>query len=818
METWSLKFTSYEEKEERLRETLFTLGNGRFATRGSGEENSNDQFHYPGTYINGGYNRLSSLISGVVLENEDLVNWPNWLCMSFRHPDEDWFHLNKVKIINYLHLLNLKNGYVFRSIHFADSSGRESILECLRIVSMDNQHVGAVKWTLKPLNWSGKIEVRGWVDAGTTNEGVQRYLNLEKKHYSVLNKKWWGNKFLSVETKTSFSEIKACQAIRMEINPGSSLPDLQVSKWEELEKAGYTFTVTAKTETKIEIEKVMAFFTSKDFAIITPELDAQRLVQRLPGFQELLRNHILQWERLWNLCDIEIKEKIRETKLLRLHIFHLLQTVSLKSMDLDVGVPARGLHGEAYRGHIFWDEMFIFPFLNLRIPELTRSLLMYRYRRLNEAQENSKAHGCGGALFPWQSASNGQEQSQVMHLNPVSGHWIPDVTYLQYHINSSIVYNIWQYYQATMDYEFVSHYGLKMVLEISKFWVSKLKFNSTKNRFEILNVVGPDEFHTHYPNDPNPGINNNAYTNFMASWSIKASVELFLHMSSHRQAEILDEAKITRAELNKWYEITRLIYLPIMEDGIIEQFEGFHELAELDFNKYIRKYGDIQRIDRILEAEGDSANHYKVNKQCDVLMIYYLFSLKEIEAHFEWLGYHTDLNKIRKNIDYHLGLSTNGSSLSRVVHAWVISKYNTSKAWEWFNRSLEIDIADIQGGTSAEGIHLGAMAGTVDIVQRCFTGLEISSDILCLNPTIPKELLGLNFHIHFRGNILKLVFTTEEVSVSLVKSAGPGIQINILGKLYEIRPGQEIVTDIQGDLRSFENKIIPPTTNATLSH
>ena len=182
--------------------------------------------------------------------------------------------------------------------------------------------------------------------------------------------------------------------------------------------------------------------------------------------------------------------------MLRLHIFHLLQTTSFNAIDLDVGVPARGLHGEAYRGHIFWDELFIFPFLNLRIPELIRSLLMYPHRRLMEARHLAREAGHRGAMFPWQSGSSGCEESQMLHLNPRSGRWLPDHTHRQRHVNAAIAYNVWQYFHATGDVEFLWFFGAEMLLEIARFWASIATYNATRQRYEIHHVVGADEFHT----------------------------------------------------------------------------------------------------------------------------------------------------------------------------------------------------------------------------------------------------------------------------------------------------------------------------------
>src|SRR5688500_10661149 len=224
--------------------------------------------------------------------------------------------------------------------------------------------------------------------------------------------------------------------------------------------------------------------------------------------------------------------------LLRLNMFHLLQAVSLNSIGLDIGIPARGWTGEAYQGHIFWDELFIFPFLNYRVPEITLSLLLYRYRRLGEARAAARSAGLQGAMFPWQSGSDGQEETQELNLNPRSGRWVPDNSYLQRHVGSAIAYNVWQYFQVTCDIEFLQFHGAELILEIARLWSSLAHFNETRGRFEIHGVMGPDEFHEGYPGAPPAGLRNNAYTNVMAVWVMLRALDVLKLLPDIRRAEL----------------------------------------------------------------------------------------------------------------------------------------------------------------------------------------------------------------------------------------------------------------------------------------
>jgi trehalose/maltose hydrolase-like predicted phosphorylase len=482
--------------------------------------------------------------------------------------------------------------------------------------------------------------------------------------------------------------------------------------------------------------------------------------------------------------------------LLRLNMLHLLQAVSPNSIGLDIGVPARGWTGEAYQGHIFWDELFIFPFLNYRLPEITRSLLMYRYRRLGEARAAARSAGLQGAMFPWQSGSDGQEVTQELNLNPRSHRWVPDNSYLQRHVGSAIAYNVWQYFQVTHDVEFLQVYGAELLLEIARFWSSMARFNAERGRYEIRGVMGPDEFHEGYPDAPTPGLTNNAYTNIMAVWVLLRALEVLDLLPAMRRAELMTHLGLSADEIARWDDISRRMYVPFHGDGIISQFEGYEELAELDWEAYRTRYGNIQRLDLILEAEHDSPNRYKLSKQADVLMLFYLFSAEELGALFTRLGYPFAHETIPRNVAYYDCRSSHGSTLSRVVHAWVLARSDRPRAMCYFAEALQSDVSDIQQGTTAEGVHLGAMAGTVDLVQRVSTGIEVTGDVLRLNPRLPQELERLDMRIRYRGHALDLRLTHDTLTVRGRDRGAAPIKLGFKNEVYEFTGGSTRVFNL----------------------
>jgi trehalose/maltose hydrolase-like predicted phosphorylase len=504
---------------------------------------------------------------------------------------------------------------------------------------------------------------------------------------------------------------------------------------------------------------------------------------------------MLAWSDLWDRCDIALKDSHRTQMILRLHIFHVLQTVSPHSCELDVGVPARGLHGEAYRGHIFWDEVFILPFLNFRLPEISRALLLYRYRRLPAARAAARQNGLAGALYPWQSGSSGREESQILHLNPRSGRWTPDNTYLQRHANAAIAINIWRYYEATGDRRFLASHGAEMFVELARLWTSLATWNDDRRRFDIPGVVGPDEFHDAYPWKDTPGLDNNAYTNVLAAWVLKYASRVLGIIPIERRHQLGVALALGDDEMARWDEVSRKLFIPFHDEGVISQFEGYERLEELDWDAYRAKYGDIQRLDRILEAEGDTVNRYKASKQADVLMLFYLFSLRELREVFKPLGYPFSAETIHKCVAYYLPRTSNGSTLSRLVHSWVLARSDRTRSWEMFKDALESDIGDVQGGTTAEGIHLGAMAGTVDLIQRGQTALEIVNGVLHVGPCMPEELQGMRLKLLYQGSRLDAEFASDKVTLS-APGEWSGVQkIGVRNRVHAFEAGDRLEFD-----------------------
>jgi alpha,alpha-trehalase len=790
---WSLVWEGFDPDKEGLREALCTLGNGYFATRGAAPEADAGDVHYPGTYFAGGYNRVESPIAGRVIENEDLVNFPNWLCLTFRCDEGDWFDLRSVELLSYQQKLDMRRGVLHRSVRFRDVQGRETLVTSRRFVHTAYPHLAGLETTIVPQNWSGRLWVRSALDGRVTNDGVKRYREINSRHLGPVEAASLGEDSIYLQVETNQSRIRVAEVARTQLFREGELLPVEPTVIEEPGYIAHEMSVDVLQGTPLTIEKVVAVFTSRDPAISECGLEARRAIDRVWRFDSLLESHASNWSQLWHRCGITVSEGEPRTMLiLHLHIFHLLQTVSAHIIDLDVGVPARGLHGEAYRGHIFWDELFIFPLLNFRCPEITRALLGYRYRRLGEARRAAKDAGFRGAMYPWQSGSNGREESQKVHLNPKSRRWIADNSVLQRHINAAVAYNTWQYFQVTCDREFLAAYGAEMILEIARFFADLATYSPQHDRYEILGVMGPDEYHDAYPEADRAGLDNNAYTNAMAAWVLWKALEVLELLSEDRREELCTNLALGEEEVARWEQVSRKMRICFGPDGVISQFEGYDKLQEFDWEGYRNKHGDIMRLDRLLEAEGDTPNRYRLSKQADVLMLFYLFSAEELRSLFERLGYPFEYGTIPKTIDYYLERTCHGSTLSYMVHSWVLARSDRARSWSLLRHALESDIADVQGGTTQEGIHLGAMAGTIDIIQRAYTGLEVREDVLWLNPLLPDNIRGLSMRIHYRGHWLDIDVSQAKLSVALSRGKADPIKVGLKDAVHVLEQGSRI--------------------------
>ncbi|MFP1154709.1 trehalose-phosphatase [Mycobacterium sherrisii] len=793
-DAWQLTFEGYDRGAERLREALCTVGNGYVATRGCAPEAAACATHYPGTYAAGVYNTLADEIGGRRIENESLVNLPNWLPLTFRVDGGSWFDVDSVELLHHQQTFDLRHATLIRTLRFRDRAGRTTALTQRRFASMHQPHVLAMQTVITAENWSGTVEFKSFIAGGVQNSLVERYRSLSGAHLTGCTLDEISPNSVLLQTQTSQSHIAIALAIRTTLWRDDAPADADYTFVREPHRGGHHIRTNLSSGQSITLEKAATIFTGRDPAISEPANSARHDLADAGRYADLHQHHRRAWDRLWERCNVGLDDGVESLRTLRLHLVHLLQTISPHTAELDVGVPARGLHGEAYRGHVFWDALFVSPVLNMRMPNVSRSLLLYRYRRLPEARRAACRAGYLGAMYPWQSGNDGSEVSQQLHLNPRSGGWKPDPSARAHHVGLAVAYNVWQHYQVTGDRQFLIDYGAEMMVEIARFWVGLAMFDESRSRYTIRGVIGPDEFHSGYPGKEYDGIDNNAYTNVMAVWVIVHALEALTVLSLRDRLDLIDKIGLATDDLGHWEHVSRHMFVPF-HDGVISQFEGYAELEELDWDRYRRRYGNIQRLDRILDAEDDSVNNYKASKQADVLMLFYLMSSDELLLLFGRLGYGFAPDQIPKTIDYYLSRTSHGSTLSAVVHCWVLARANRRMAMQYFEQVLKSDVADIQGGTTAEGIHLAAMAGSIDLLQRCYTGLETRNDRLLLGPHWPTALGPIEFPLVYRAQRLHLRVTGRTATVTSEAGNTESVDVECRGQIRRLPPGRTIAVE-----------------------
>ncbi|MDV8002138.1 glycoside hydrolase family 65 protein [Rhodococcus sp. IEGM 1408] len=763
-DAFTLSYSGFDPGDEGLRETLTSTGNGYLGSRGAAEWEDADGIHYPGTYVHGLYNRATTMLGGVPVHNEDLVNLPNWLPLKLRIGGAEVLRLAEVEILDYHHELDLRSALLTRRLRFRDQQGRETELVSRRFVSMASLHHAYLEWTLTPLNWSGPAEVVTALDGRVVNDGVPRYRQLEKDHLRPGSTVFPEPEVIAIKSWTRQSEVVVSLAARTLVHSAGEEIDVPRADFRTPDYIQQTLSLDLERGVPVTIEKSVTLFTSRDPATGDTIMRAHRSVARSRPFEAAYAHHVESWNRLWEACDVRVFGDDETQHLLRVHICHILQTCSHHTADLDAGVPARGINGEAYRGHIFWDELFVYPFLTFRTPDVTKGLLMYRYRRLSEARAAAEAAGYEGFMFPWQSASLGTEETQDLHLNPLSGRWDEDLSHNQRHVSAAIFYNIWQYVTLTEDTMFLEYRGAEMMLGIARFWASIAHYSPERDRYEIHGVMGPDEYHEKYPGAAEGGLRNNAYTNIFVAWICDIAASLLDFLPEPRADAVRARLELRDGEVSRWKDMSRKMFVPF-HDGIISQFEGYENLEELDWDGYRAKYGNIQRLDRILKAEGDTPDRYKLAKQADAVMLFFLFSDAELRRVVTRLGYDFPDDAAQRTIEYYDQRTSHGSTLSYITHAGVLARFDPDASWERFKIALGSDVGDIQGGTTREGIHMGVMSGTVDLVQRFYAGMRVTGGKLRLDPNLPSGIDGFAFNMTYLRSPLTVTVMRDRVTV-----------------------------------------------------
>jgi beta-phosphoglucomutase family hydrolase len=778
VDPWLLVYEGFDPAHEGHREALTALANGYLGTRGAAPEAVADGVHYPGTYLAGVYNRLTTVVDGHERQDEHLVNAPNWLPLDVRVDDAAWWSEGGLVISAERRELDLRRGLLTRTATLTGAAGRRLLLTQRRIVSMERPHVCALETTLVPVGWDGSVEVRAAIDTTVVNANVPDDAALSDRHLQLIDTRVVGKGVILAEVETVTSQIRIAMAARLVATSGPD--DVPCRTEGRGQNCVQTVRVHVAPDRPVVVDKTVTVFTSRDAAISSPaEAAVSELADAATRMEGLLPGHAGAWERLWRRFVIEIEADVQSRLVLNLHVYHLLQSLSENTAVLDAGVPARGLHGEGYGGRVFWDELFVLPVLTAHLPEVSRGLLEYRHRRLDRARLAAKERRLAGGLFPWQSGSDGSERTPTVLFNSRSGRWVADHSHLQRHVGLAVAYNAWQYYTSTGDVRWLARRGADLIIEVARLFAAMARYDAEADRFHLDGVMGPDEYHDGPPDHPGAGLTDNAYTNVLAAWVCQRACDVLQDVAGFDCDAVSARLRIDAEEPVRWERLSRRLSVPF-HDGVISQFAGYEDLKELDWTRYRQQYGNIGRLDLILEAEGDSTNQYKVAKQADALMLLYLLGEAGLIEVLARLGYTLGEEGLRRTVHYYLARTAHGSTLSRVVHASVLARMDPAAAWPLFQEALTADLDDTQGGTTEHGIHLGAMAGTIDIVTRSFAGVTVDGNAVTLDPRLPTRLAGARFELQHRGQRLRVSLTPGSTHVTADPcAANPDVDVRV---------------------------------------
>ncbi len=784
--TWHLDYYGIDHgKRQYGQESMQTIGNGFFGLRGTYLEAKANDDNYPATYVAGVFNQLGTPINGRNVINEDLVNLPNAQYITFSVDGGERFQINEQNIVEANRSLDLKTGLLTITMLVQLNDNKELKITEKKLADLKNYHDYYLQYVIEPLNFNGKITIYTQTDGTVVNSNVERYRNLANKHL-IVDKIENSDTTSTLLAHTNQSDVQI--AIKTELNY-STINNTQYKTNNQAEIAEQQVSFHVSAGETYHFEKYVGIFTSLETKTNVSQVAQEH--EFLPDFAVAETQAIQNWRNIWHHEDIFVNGDITAQKLLRLNSYSMTCAAQINAnKNLDASVGSRGLTGEGYRGHIFWDELFDMDYYALHSPELVKSLLMYRYNRLGAAIDYAADDNHDGAMFPWQSGMYGDEQSQLVHLNPITNKWDPDNSRKQRHVSLAIAYNVLNYFNLTHDETFMRQYGYEMLLDISKFWIDMTTLNKDSGKYSIYDVMGPDEFHEGYPQSKTSGLKNNAYTNIMVSWLFKQINDLITNENSDIMEDIFQKTNFTTVDLQKINDIRHNLKLDFKGD-ILGQFEGYFNLKELDFAKYRQQYDNISRMDRILKAHNDSPDNYQVAKQADTLMALYNLTDNDFFDIMDDLGYPIANREkfIDDNVKYYIARTTHGSTLSRIVYAMLLLKVDdTDEAWKLFYEALTSDYYDIQGGTTAEGIHLGVMGATINVVTTFFAGIDYRGDILEINPHMPKQWNEIAFNIDFKGVNYAFQVTADGVTITTDHDT----EVIFMGKKLPLRASQQI--------------------------
>ncbi len=757
---WCIVEEGFHAEHNEITESLMSLGNGRLGGRGNFEE------HYSGKTLQGNY------VAGVWFPDKTRVGWwkngyPNYFAKVINscnwtkidiEIEGELLDLNTCKVIDFKRVLDMRSGVLERNATVEMQNGTLLKIHSQRFLSLVDDEAGVIKYSVTPLNFSGTAKITVALDGNVSNKDS----NHGEKFWQEISKETAHSEgYLTLETKKSAWDtvptFQVCSGMKFEVYKNNELADYQTLPIKKESYIANELKLNLEENRETSIIKYGVNLSSENHSIEKLNSNAKKYLDKVAkkGFDLMQAEQKAAWAKKWERNDIQIEGDVAAQQAIRFNIFQLQQTYTGEDARLNIG--PKGFTGEKYGGVTYWDtEAYCLPFyLATSDQKVARNLLVYRHNHLQKAIENAEKLGFtgGAALYPMVTM-NGEE---------CHNEW--EITFEEIHRNGAIAFAIFDYVRYTGDVKYLEEYGLEVLTGISRFWSQRVNWSADKKKYVMLGVTGPNEYENN--------VNNNWYTNYLAKWCLKFTIESFENLKKENQAkfeEIIAKTKLNYAsELEKWQHIVENMYFPFDENHqVFLQQDGF--------------------LDKELLNVGDIAEHRPINqkwswdrilrscfiKQADVLQGMYFF-----EEDFT-------IDELRRNFDFYEPMTVHESSLSpcvHVIHAARLDKKD--KAYEMYVRTARLGLDDYNNDTE-DGLHITSMAGTWLSVVQGFGGMRVKNDMISFQPFLPEQWTGFSFRVGYRQNSLNISIKANGIEIENI--TGRKITVLVYGNQVSISP------------------------------
>jgi alpha,alpha-trehalose phosphorylase len=776
IDEWRLIEARYSDRYFARAETVFALSNGYLGLRGSFDEGR--PAVAPGAFVNGFHETWPIVHAeeayGLARTGQTMINVPDAMVLRLYVDDEPLF-LPTAHLAHYSRVLDMRAGTLSREIEWRTAAGKRVLARSRRLVSLEHRHVCAVEYEVTLPIDAAPVVITSLVlnrqdvhlrdepgrpahaDPRRPSNLAHRVLNAERLDIE-------GNRLLMGYRATN-SGMTLGMGVDHVVSAGAD-PDFRVTLESEVGEA--VLTVSAEPGVPIRIVKYVSYQSSRS---VPPAELVDRCARTLDrsiaeGFDALLSSQRAHLDRFWDRADVQVALGPQTGRVQQAVRWNLFQVAQATWRAEGAGVPAKGLTGQAYEGHYFWDtEVYVLPFLTYTQPRIARNLLAFRHSLLARASERAAELGQRGALFAWRTI-DGREASAYYQAGTA-----------QYHINADIVHALRRYVEVGGDDDFLFEVGAVILVETARLW-EDLGFYSDDGRFHIHGVTGPDEYTT--------VVNDNTYTNLMARLNLNFAVATLRRMAAERPGEhaaLVSELDLEPAEVEAWERAAATMYVPYDEERAIHP---------QDVNFLKREVWDLkatpdEQFPLLLHYHPLVIYRHQVIKQADVVLAMFLLGNEFDEAHK------------RANFDYYDALTTGDSSLSACIQSIVAAEVGYERrAIDYFVYALAMDLADVAGNAS-DGVHIASAAGVWQSLVFGFGGVRDLGGQLSISSRLPSMWTSLRFSLRFRRRQLRVQLGHDAERYAL--DEGPPLQITIRGKRHELSSDRPLVLELEpGDV------------------